>query len=97
LKGPNITPPDVTDCMYNFDTACDSEVAMRSPKCTTSHGPEFQIISRLKEGEQAIVLNLVIEPADHGWHFRCTTLIDTGAMGLFIDHAYTVQMQTELY
>jgi hypothetical protein len=57
------------DHMYYFDTACDSEVATRPPKCTISHGSEFQIISRLEEGEQAIVLNLVIEPADHGWHF----------------------------
>jgi hypothetical protein len=92
LKGPNVTPPDVMDHMYNFDTVCDPEMALRPPTCTISHASAFLIIGRLEEGEQAIVLNLVIEPTDHGQHFRCTALIDTGATGLFIDRAYTVQM-----
>jgi hypothetical protein len=43
------------------------------------------------------VLDLVMEPADHGRRFRCAALIDTGATGLFIDRAYAVRMQTELY
>jgi hypothetical protein len=89
--------PDVVDHMYNFNTACDSEVALRSSKCTISHASAFRIIDRLEEGEQAIMLDLVIEPADHGQRFQCATLINTGAMGLFIDHAYAVWMQTELY
>jgi hypothetical protein len=61
--------PDITDHIYNFNTAYDSEVTMRPPKCTISHGSEFQIISRLEEDEQVIMLNLIIKPADHGWCF----------------------------
>jgi hypothetical protein len=83
--------------MYNFDTVCDPETALRPLKCTNSHTSKFQIISRLKEGKQVIMLNSVIELADHGQCFQCAAIIDTGAMGLFIDHTYAVQMQTELY
>jgi hypothetical protein len=56
-----------------------------------------QIIRRLEEGEHSIVLNLVLELVDHGKHFQCAALIDTGAMGLFISHNYTTHVQTQLH
>jgi hypothetical protein len=66
LNGPSVTQPDTVDPMYNFSHACDSEMPS---KCTIVPLSEFWIISRLEEGEQAIVLNLVVELADSGQHF----------------------------
>jgi hypothetical protein len=59
--------------------------------------PGSQIIGRLEEGNQSIVLNLIVELADSGWHFQCTALINTGATGLFIDHAYVMCLNTQLH
>jgi hypothetical protein len=93
LNSPSAIPPSATDLLYNFSHVCDSEV----PKCTILSMPSFQIIGRLEEGEQSIVLDLIVEPADSRWCFRCTALIDTGATGLFIDHAYVMHLDTQLH
>jgi hypothetical protein len=93
LNGPSAMMPGAMDLLYNFSHACDSE----TPKCTILLMPDFQIIGRLEEGNQSIVLNLIVELADSGRRFRCTALIDTGAMGLFINCTYVTCLDTQLY
>jgi hypothetical protein len=58
--------PYTIDPMYNLSHACDSETLICTIVVPRS---EFQIISRLEEGEQAIVLDLVIKLADSGQRF----------------------------
>jgi hypothetical protein len=64
LNSPSTMMPDATDPVYNFSHAFDSE----SQRCTILPMPDFQIVSRLEEGDQLIVLDLVVELADSG---RC--------------------------
>jgi hypothetical protein len=66
-------------------------------ECTILSKPNYRIIGRLEEGEQAIVLNLVIEPADSGQRFQCATLINSGATGLFINHMYATCIETQFH
>jgi hypothetical protein len=79
--------------MYNFVVNRDSDLE----KCTFLFDTSTRIIGRLEEGEHSIVLDLVLEPVDHGRRFRCAALIDTGAMGLFISHDYATYVQTQLH
>jgi hypothetical protein len=65
LNGPSAMMPSAMDPLYNFSHACDSEIQ----KCTILSTPDFQIISRLEEGDQSIVLDLIIELADSGQRF----------------------------
>jgi hypothetical protein len=60
LSSPSTMMPGATDPMYNFSHAYDSEIQ----KCTILSMPNFWIIGRLEEGDQAIVLNLIVELAD---------------------------------
>jgi hypothetical protein len=57
----------------------------------------FRIIGRLEEGEHTIVLDLLIEPAESGQRYRCATLIDSGASGLFIDRVYATCLDAHLH
>jgi hypothetical protein len=65
LIGPGITPPDATDPMYFSHVTSDL-----IEQCTIASKLNYRIIGRLEEGEQVIVLDLVIELADSGRHFR---------------------------
>jgi hypothetical protein len=56
----------------------------------------FRSLAGLKRVSKQIVLDLVIELADSGQHSQCTALIDMGAMGLYIDHAYVTCIETQL-
>jgi hypothetical protein len=86
-------PPDATDALYNFSTVSD----LNGRHVCLSLSPNFQIIGRLEEGEHAIVLDLIVEPANSGRRYRCTTLIDSGASGLFIDHMYITHLDAHLH
>jgi hypothetical protein len=86
-------PPDVTDSLYNFSTASDPNEHYTCLLTSTY----FQIIGRLEEGEHAIVLNLIIELVESGWHYCCATLIDSGASGLFIDHMCATCLEAHLH
>jgi hypothetical protein len=65
LNGLSAMMPGAMDPVYNFSHACDSEFQ----KCTILSMPHFQIISRLEEGDQSIVLDLIVELADSGRRF----------------------------
>jgi hypothetical protein len=65
LNSPSAMTPGAMDSLYDFSHACDSEIQ----KCTILLMPCFRIISRLEEGDQSIVLDLIIELADSGWRF----------------------------
>jgi hypothetical protein len=93
LNGLSAIPPSTTDLLYNFSHVHDSEI----PKCTILSTPNFQIIGRLEEGEQSIILDLIVEPADSRRCFRCTALIDTDATGLFINRTYVTRLNTQLH
>jgi hypothetical protein len=92
LIGPGITPPDAMDPMYFSHVTSDL-----IEQCTISSKPNYRIIDRLEEGKQAVVLDLIIEPADSGQHFQCATLIDSGATRLFIDHVYATHIETQFH
>jgi hypothetical protein len=92
LIGPGIMPPDAMDPMYISHVTFDL-----IKQCTILSKLNYQIIGRLEEGEQAIVLDLIIELADSRRRFWCTTLIDSGAMGLFIDHVYATRIETQFH
>jgi hypothetical protein len=92
LIGPGITPPDATDPMYFSHVTSDL-----IEQCTIASKPNYRIIGRLEEGEQLIVLDLIIEPADSRQRFRCATLIDSGATGLFIDRVYATCIETQFH
>jgi hypothetical protein len=65
LNSTSAITPSAMDLLYNFSHVYDSEI----PKCTILLMPNFQIIGRLEEGEQAIVLDLIAELADSRWRF----------------------------
>jgi hypothetical protein len=93
LSSPSIMPPDVTDTLHNFSTVSDLN------ECCTCllPSPNFQIISRLEEGEHAIVLDLIIKPVESRQRYCCATLIDSGASGLFIDCMYATHLKAHLH
>jgi hypothetical protein len=93
LKGPSVMPPDVMDPLYNFSTVSD----LNGCCICLSPPPNFQTIGRREEGEHVIVLNLIIKPAESGQRYHCTTLIDSGASGLFIDCVYTTHLDAHLH
>jgi hypothetical protein len=72
LIGPGITPPDAMDPMYFSHVT-----SVLIEQCTIVSKPNYRIIGRLEEGKQAIVLDLIIEPADSRRRFQCTALIVT--------------------
>jgi hypothetical protein len=92
LISPGIMPPNATDSIYYSHVSSDL-----IEKCTILSKLNYQIIGRLEEGEQVIVLDLVIELADSRWRFWCATLIDLGATGLFIDCMYTTCIKTQFH
>jgi hypothetical protein len=77
----------------NFSTVSDPN----GRHVCLSPSSNFQIIGRLEDGEHAIVLDLLIELAESGWRYHCTTLIDSGASGLFIDHVYATCLDAHLH
>jgi hypothetical protein len=93
LSHPSVMPPGTTDALYNFSIASDLN------ECCICLLPssDLQIIGRLEEGEHAIMLNLIVKLVESGWHYRCTTLIDSGASGLFIDHIYATHLEAHLH
>jgi hypothetical protein len=93
LKRPSVIPPDATDALYNFSTASD----LNKHCICLSPSLDFQIISRLEEGEHTIVLDLIIKLAESGWRYHCATLIDSGASGLFIDCMYATHLNAQLH
>jgi hypothetical protein len=86
-------PPDATDALYNSSTASD----LNGHCICLSPSPDFRIIDRLEEGEHAIVLDLIVKPAESGRRYLCTALIDSGASGLFIDRVYTTRLDAHLH
>jgi hypothetical protein len=93
LISPSALLPSTADRVYNFVVNRDSDLE----ECTSLFDTSTQIIRRLEEGEHSIVLDLVLEPVDHGRRFQCPALIDTGATGLFISRDYATHVQTQLH
>jgi hypothetical protein len=92
LIGSGIMPPNAMDPMYISHVTFDP-----IKQCIILSKLNYQIIGRLEEGEQAIVLDLIVKPADSGRCFWCATLINSGGMGLFINHVYATHIETKFH